>query len=97
MDRWVKIFMGIWLGFIALSVLPVTFATLSRPNRDNAWVGVAIPLGLLAFGVLMPQFGRWLGRNEEKYIKEFLQTTLLAQPDENQFTVSQRVIENRPL
>ena len=97
MDRWVKIFMGIWLGFVALSVLPVMFAELSRPNRDNAWAGVAIPLGLLAFGMLMPQFGRWLGRNEEKYIREFLQTTLSAQPDENQFTISQRVIENRPL
>ena len=45
----------------------------------------------------MPKFGRWLGRDEEKYIREFLQTTLLAQPSESQFTVSQRVIENRPL
>lgn len=97
MDRWVKIFMGIWLGFVALSVLPVAAVSLSHPDRENAWVGVAIPLGLLAFGFVMPKFGRWLGRNEEKYIREFLQTTLLAQPSESQFTVSQRVIENRPL
>jgi hypothetical protein len=97
MDRLVKIFMGIWLGFVTLSVLPVAFVSFSHPNRDNSWIGVAIPFGLLAFGILMPQFGRWLGRNEEKYIREFLKTTLLAHPDENQFSVSQRVIENRPL
>jgi len=97
MDRWVKIFMRIWLGFIAVTALPVAFVSLNHPNRGNAWVGIAIPLGLLAFGILLPKFGSRLGRNEEKYIREFLQTTLLAQPTENQFTVSQRVIENRPL
>jgi hypothetical protein len=30
-------------------------------------------------------------------MREFLQTTLAAQPVESQFTVSQRVIENTPL
>ena len=41
MDRWVKIFMGIWLGFAVLSVLPVAAVSLSHPDRENAWVGVA--------------------------------------------------------
>jgi hypothetical protein len=97
MDRWVKIFMRIWLGLLIVPSAAVFISTLNRPNRDNAWIGVAIPLGLAAFGIILPNFGRWLGRNEEKYIKEFLETTLLAQPGESQFAVSQRVIENRPL
>jgi hypothetical protein len=97
MNRWVKIFMKIWIAFAVLTSLPVLFATLNGPVRENAWVGVAVPIGLIAFGIILPKFGRWLGKNEEKFMTEFLETTLAAQPAESRFIVSQRVIENTPL
>jgi hypothetical protein len=96
-SRWTKIFMRIWLGGVILFTLPVLIATLRQTSHGDAWVGVAVPIGLIAFGILMPNFGRWLGGNEEKYIKDFLATTLLAQPTENEVIVSQRIIDNRPL
>jgi hypothetical protein len=97
MDRWVKIFMKIWIAFAALFTVPVFFATLNRPDRANGWIGIVIPIGFVLFGIVLPKFGRWTGRGEEKFMREFLQTTLAAQPVESQFTVSQRVIENTPL
>jgi hypothetical protein len=97
MNRWVKIFMRIWFGFVILTGLPVLIASLNGTVKGSASVGIAVPLGLVVFGILMPKFGRWLGRGEEKFMSEFLQTTLSAQPVESQFTVSQRVIENTPL
>jgi hypothetical protein len=96
-NRWTKIFMRIWLAGVVLFTLPVLLATLRQTAHGDAWVGVAVPIGLIAFGILMPNFGRWLGRNEEKYIKDFLETTLLAQPTENEIIVSQRIIDNRPM
>jgi hypothetical protein len=97
MDRWVKIFMRIWIAFAVLFTVPIFFATLNRPSRVNGWIGIVIPLGFVIFGTLLPKFGRWMGRGEEKFMREFLQTTLVAQPVESQFTVSQRAVENTPL
>lgn len=97
MDHWVKIFIRIWLAFAIVLSLPVLIATLSRTNQGSAWVGVLVPLGLVLFGIFLPKFGRWMGKGEEKFIREYLQNTLSAQPIESQFTVSQRVVENTPL
>jgi hypothetical protein len=97
MNRWAKIFMRIWIAFAILFSLPVIFAILSRPIQGNAWLGILIPIGFVLFGIFLPKFGRWMGRGEERFMRDFLQTTLAAQPAESQFTVSQRVIENTPL
>jgi len=97
MNRWVKIFMRIWIIFAIMFTLPVVFAMLSRTIQGNAWAGILIPIGLVAFGIFLPKFGRWMGKGEEKLMTEFLETTLAAKPMESQFTVSQRVIENTPL
>jgi hypothetical protein len=97
MNRWTKIFMRIWIAFALLFSVPVLFAMLSRPIQGNAWVGILFPIGFILFGIFLPKFGRWLGRSEEKFMVEFLEATLAAQPVESQFTVSQRVIENTPL
>ena len=97
MNLWVKIFMRIWIAFAVVFIVPIFFATLTQSTRGNAWVGVIVPIGFVIFGLLLPKFGRWMGRGEEKLMREFLQNTLAAQPVESQFTVSQRVIENKPL
>ncbi len=97
MNRWVNVFLRIWLAFAILSGLPLVFVTLNRTGQGSPWVGFIVPIGLVIFGIFLPRFGRWIGRGEEKFMTEFLETTLAAQPVESQFTVSQRVIENTPL
>jgi hypothetical protein len=97
MNRWAKIFMKIWIAFAILFSLPVAFAMLSGPIQGNAWVGILVPIGFILFGIFLPKFGPWMGKGEERFMTEFLETTLAAQPVEGTFTVSQRVIENTPL
>jgi hypothetical protein len=96
-DRWVKIFMWVWLGFVILSSIPVFIVSVSRPIRGDAWVGVIVPIGLILFGIFLPKFGRWIGRGQETFLKEFLETTLAATPDAGSIVVSQRVVDNTPL
>ena len=63
---------------------PVFVATLRNLIRGTSnaqaglLIGLLVPPTLVFFGVLLPKFGLWLGRYEEKYILEFLQTTLIA-------------------
>ena len=53
---------------------------------------------MILFGLTLPKFGQWLGRSEEeKNLREFLQTTLATQPVEAEFTLSGHAIENKPL
>jgi len=96
-DRWVKIFMRIWLTFAILPSIPVFFKSVSRPIRGDAWVGAIVPIGLILFGIFLPKFGRWIGRGQETFLKEFLETTLAATPDAGSIIVSQRVVDNTPL
>jgi hypothetical protein len=50
------------------------------------------------FGIFLPKFGRWIGKGEEAFLKEFLEQTLSARPDDRQtFSSSGRTIENTPL
>jgi hypothetical protein len=66
------------------------------PVSENAWTDIIVLLTVVTLGVVVPKFGRLANRGDEKVIEEFLETTLEAHP-ENQFTVSQRTIENRSL
>jgi hypothetical protein len=96
-DRWIKIFMWFWLGFVAFTSIPVFIVSASRPMRGDAWVGVIVPLGLVLFGIFLPKFGRWMARGQEAFLKEFLETTLAATLDAGSVVVSQRVVDNTPL
>ena len=40
MDRWVRIFMTIWLGFIIIGGAAALIATVSHPIHGDAWIGV---------------------------------------------------------
>ena len=49
------------------------------PLRGTApRLGVAIPFLMFAFGVALVRFGRFLARNEERFLTEFLGKTLDA-------------------
>jgi hypothetical protein len=84
--RWAVISLRIWLGAAVLFAIPIVWGSLRQMlNGDwgqNVYVGVAVPFFLLAFGLLMPRFGDWLGRNEKTFMLEFLETTLAAKREE---------------
>jgi hypothetical protein len=88
MARVTKAFMRIWLAGVILIGAAVFFSTSRDLIRgashasDGFLIGLLVPPAMVLFGVLFPKFGLWLGRNEEKYILEFLQTTLIASPSQ---------------
>ncbi len=85
--RWIRIFWGIWCAFVVVLVVPIFILMVREllrgrmPLNESAWVGLLVPPFMLAIGGLMPKFGRWLGRNEEKFLLEFVKTTLAATGD----------------
>jgi hypothetical protein len=97
MDPWVKIFMGVWLGFVILMGIPILISTLSGNIEGDARVGLIVPPAMILFGLLLPKFGRLIGRGEENFLREFLKNTLAAKEESSDFVISQRSIENKPL
>ena len=85
MPRWTKIFMRIWTGFavaIGIPTFAICFADVFLGGRSvsgDPRIGLIVPPVLILFGILLPKFGLWLGRYEERFILEFLQSTLIAE------------------
>jgi hypothetical protein len=46
--------------------------------QGNLWVGLVVPPSMILIGLVFPKFGLLLGGREEKFILEFLRTTLIA-------------------
>jgi len=97
MDPYVKGFMIVWLSLAVVFSSPIFFSTLAHPIHGDDWTGILIPAGLVCFGILLPKFGQLIGKREERYLREFLETTLAARIDESGLVLSARVIENKPL
>jgi hypothetical protein len=97
MDPFVKAFMVFWLGSVLVACVSVLIATLSHPFHARDLPAFIIPPGMIIFGIALPKIGSWMARSEDKYLREFLETTLAAQPSELAFALSGRVIENKPL
>jgi hypothetical protein len=82
--RWAKLFMRIWLAAAVVFGVPIFALTLfdvatgSHYVSGDTWVGLLVPPGLVAFGILLPKLGRLLSRPEERAILEYLQNTLAA-------------------
>ena len=80
--RQVRLFVRIWLAAVVAIGVPIFVTTLldaakgSRNLHGAAWVGLAVPAGLVAFGLLLPKAGRLLGRPEESAVLEHIQNTL---------------------
>jgi hypothetical protein len=80
----VKTFMRIWLILVIAGGTPIFILCLkdiltgSASVSGDRYVGVVVPPGMVLFGLLLPRIGRWLAKNEESYILEFLQSTLPA-------------------
>ena len=81
MHPFVRIFMLIWFGGLitvgtglVASVINGSFRSSSGPNGN--FLGAAIPLGMLIFGIGLVRFGLFLARNEARFITDFLIQTL---------------------
>jgi hypothetical protein len=83
----VRIFNIVWFGGVALIGGTVLIATgwnalssKSAESRDTL-LGMVIPLGMLAFGIGLVRFGRYLARNDPRFFTDFLIQTLDARPE----------------
>jgi hypothetical protein len=66
-------------------------------SYDNAWDEELVLAGMFLFGLLLPKFGQWIGRSEERDLQKLLETTLAARVDDSGLPLSVRKIENKPL
>lgn len=79
-----KLFMRIWLAIAILIGTPIFVESLwdaflkTGSIEGSLWVGLLVPPALVFFGIVLPKFGLWLGRGEEKFIRAQLQSALVA-------------------
>jgi hypothetical protein len=81
---WVKFFMRIWLGVVAvvggaifvLSLLDITGG--SHFMTGDLWVGIIVPPAMLLFGFMLPRLGRAFGKRDERFLLDYVQQTLAA-------------------
>lgn len=79
LSRLVKVGMAIWLALVAITGIPelASFFRNSGEPLNNRAMDL-IPLGMFAFGLLLPQLGRLLGRGQQQFILDTLQAALAA-------------------
>lgn len=80
-SQWVRWIMMSWLGFIALFC--VGWLAIPGPSSGDMprLLERVFPLLLLAFGLGLVYFGRWLARDEPRLLLEFLRGTLECAPE----------------
>jgi len=69
-----------WFLFVVVFTLVAAAKILtgrSEPGENQA-MSLAVPLGMIVFGVLLIRFSWWLARGERKDIVSFLETTFEA-------------------
>jgi hypothetical protein len=80
MSAWTKVFTRAWFGILALISAVWIPASLfnwvsGRAGPETLWWTLH-PVGMALFGWGLVRFGRWLGRNEEIALREWLRDTL---------------------
>ncbi|QUD90562.1 hypothetical protein [Phenylobacterium montanum] len=82
MEPTTTIFMAVWFGFVGLIGMSGFLASLldRRNSGTTAAVFAAFPIGMIAFGVVLVMFGRWLARDERDFLIRFLRGRLDARP-----------------
>jgi hypothetical protein len=80
MHPFVRIFNVVWFGFVTIIFLGMGWASLSGKRGDSRETSLMliVPLGMLCFGIGLIWFGRFLARNEPKFLEDFLIQTLDA-------------------
>lgn len=78
------VFMAVWFGAVVLIggmvIVVSTVAFLADPSAvpPFVWLGLAIPIVMIAFGIGLIRFGRYLARDERQFLLEFLRQTIGA-------------------
>jgi hypothetical protein len=72
----VKVFMTFWFGFCLLWTFLALATVVAKPTE--AWFFPLAGFGMLAAGVSIVAVGKWLARNDQKYLSEVI-TKALAQ------------------
>jgi hypothetical protein len=87
MDRAVRLFIAFWIAFtvgITLVTLPQLLAHLTNPKQSGQFSAPEfIPLVLLIAGILLFKFGHRIGKPDETFLLDFLQTTLEARREDS--------------
>ena len=84
MHCFATLFMCIWFGFAVLMcgifLIPSVRSLIAHPDtvQQETWVGCVVPIIMPAFGIGLVWFGRFLARNEDRLLVEFLVQTLDA-------------------
>jgi len=84
--KWPRIFMKVWLGFAIAIGIPIFLVSARDAIRERSlvsndnWVGPAVPVFLVLFGLLFPRIGAALSFHERKHAIELLKSTLMAGP-----------------
>ena len=87
--RWAKYFMRFWLAGVVLLGAPIFLMTLadlttgSHYISGDKWVGLVVPPSLILFGIILPRLGRLLSRWDERFILEYVETTLAARVEDS--------------
>ncbi|HET7105538.1 MAG TPA: hypothetical protein VFI38_01935 [Candidatus Acidoferrum sp.] len=84
--KWPRVFMRVWLGFAVASGIPIFLVSARDALRErslvsnNNWLGLAVPLIFVLFGLLFPRIGAALSFHERKHIIKLLEGALMAGP-----------------
>ena len=73
-------FMTFWFGGVVLlsSAGLIMSLTSSTPHGSNSWADAIIPIGMIAFGAGLVGFGRYLARDENAFLTQFVCDTIEA-------------------
>ncbi len=84
MHGFVRAFMPVWFGGVALLgsvffvVALLTIFAGTSSQRSGAWAGLVVPPLMFVFGIALVRFGRYLARDEARFLTDFLRETLQA-------------------
>jgi hypothetical protein len=95
MDPWVKAFVILWLAIVGFGGIEDIYSALSRGPSGQAGTNALLMGGMFLFGLLLPRFGQFIGRGEEGFLRDFLESTLVAR--QVAIEPSNQIIENKPL
>jgi hypothetical protein len=97
MDPFVKGFMIFWLAIVGFSGIAEVFSALSHGHSSDARTQVLLIGGMFLFGLILPRFGQFIGKSEERFLRDFLESTLAARTVDLELEPSNRTISNKPL
>jgi hypothetical protein len=71
---WVKVFMSVWFGFIAIWIALATAAVISHPAADF-WFPL-FGVALFGVGIVMVLVGKWFARNDIAWLSRVISEAL---------------------